>query len=162
MSRNMRRSVLVFLTAGAGIVSLMVSLSGQSSPPGKPSTARGEWPTYTADNNGTRYSPLDQINASNFNKLEVAWRFKTDSLGPRPEYQFESTPLMVHGRLYTTAGSRRADHRDVQCGRYERAKQRRNRVSQQTCWRVVAHVYLHAGSAVFFRLKMYNAVVLNG
>ncbi len=56
----------------------------------------------------TRYSPLDQINAGNFNKLEVAWRFKTDSLGPRPEYQFEATPLMVHGVLYTTAGSRRA------------------------------------------------------
>ena len=30
--------------------------------------------------------------------LEVAWRFKTDSLGPRPEYQFESTPLMVERR----------------------------------------------------------------
>src|SRR5262249_43442207 len=39
---------------------------------------------------------------------EVAWRLKTDGLGPRPEYQFEGTPLMVHGRLYTTAGSRRA------------------------------------------------------
>src|SRR5439155_5575741 len=34
--------------------------------------------------------------------------FKTDSLGPRPEYQFESTPLMAKGVLYSTAGSRRA------------------------------------------------------
>ena len=25
--------------------------------------------------------PLDQINAANFNKLEVAWRFKTDIAG---------------------------------------------------------------------------------
>src|ERR1041385_5137244 len=68
----------------------------------------GEWRTYGGDLGSTRYSPLDQINASNFNKLEVAWRFKTDSLGPRPEYQYEATPLMVHGVLFTTAGSRRA------------------------------------------------------
>src|SRR5579872_767048 len=68
----------------------------------------GEWRSYAGDLGSTRYSPLDQINAQNFNKLEVAWRFKTDSLGPRPEYQFESTPLMVHGVIYTTAGSRRA------------------------------------------------------
>jgi quinoprotein glucose dehydrogenase len=68
----------------------------------------GEWPTYGADLGNTRYSPLDQINAGNFAKLEVAWRFKTDNLGPRPEFQFESTPLMVKGVLYSTAGSRRA------------------------------------------------------
>jgi quinoprotein glucose dehydrogenase len=67
-----------------------------------------EWPTYTADLAGTRYRPLDQINASNFGKLEVAWRFKTDSLGNRPEYKLEGTPLMVNGVLYATAGSRRA------------------------------------------------------
>jgi quinoprotein glucose dehydrogenase len=67
----------------------------------------GEWPTYGGDLASTRYSPLDQINANNFNKLEVAWRFKTDSLGPRPEYKFEATPLMVHGVLYTVGGSRR-------------------------------------------------------
>jgi quinoprotein glucose dehydrogenase len=67
-----------------------------------------EWPTYAADLAGTRYRPLDQINASNFNKLEVAWRFKTDSLGNRPEYKLEGTPLMVNRVLYTTAGSRRA------------------------------------------------------
>ena len=68
----------------------------------------GEWPTYGGDLGSTRYSPLDQINASNFNKLEVAWRFRTDNLGPRPEFKFEGTPLMVHGVLYATAGTRRA------------------------------------------------------
>src|SRR5215472_11997263 len=67
----------------------------------------GEWPAYGADLGNTHYSALDQVDASNFNKLTVAWRFKTDSLGPRPEYQFESTPLMVRGVLYTTAGTRR-------------------------------------------------------
>src|SRR5882724_10119775 len=67
-----------------------------------------EWPTYNADLAGSRYRPLDQINASNFNKLEVAWRFKTDSIGNRPESKLEGTPLMVNGVIYTTAGSRRA------------------------------------------------------
>ena len=67
-----------------------------------------EWPTYGADLANTRYRPLDQINAANFNKLEIAWRFKTDNLGPRPEYKLEGTPLMVKGVLYTTAGTRRA------------------------------------------------------
>jgi quinoprotein glucose dehydrogenase len=71
-------------------------------------TRNGEWPTYGGDLGHTRYAPLDQINAGNFKSLEVAWRFKPDSLGPRPEYQFEATPLMVHGVIYTTAGSRKA------------------------------------------------------
>ena len=46
----------------------------------QPSTQKGERPYYTADLKGSKYSPLDQINASNFNQLEVAWRFKTDNL----------------------------------------------------------------------------------
>ena len=80
--------------------------TGQSS--GQPSTRNGEWPYYTADVRGTKYSPLDQIDAGNFNKLEVAWRFKTDHLGTRPEFKLEGTPLMVGGVLYTTGGTRRS------------------------------------------------------
>jgi quinoprotein glucose dehydrogenase len=72
------------------------------------STKNGEWPHYTGDLTGARYSPLDQINAENFNKLEVAWRFKTDNLGTRPEYKLEGTPLMINGMLYATAGTRRS------------------------------------------------------
>ncbi|HMF93774.1 MAG TPA: PQQ-binding-like beta-propeller repeat protein, partial [Vicinamibacterales bacterium] len=67
-----------------------------------------EWPTYGGDLASTRYSPLDQITKDNFNKLEVAWRFKADALGPRPEFNFEGTPLMVDGVVYSTAGTRRA------------------------------------------------------
>src|SRR5258708_35214024 len=74
----------------------------------QPSTKNGEWPYYTADLKGSKYSPLDQINASSFGKLEVAWRFKTDNYGTRPEYKLEGTPLMVKGVLYTTAGTRRS------------------------------------------------------
>ena len=68
----------------------------------------GEWPTYGGDLGHTRYSALAGIDASNFADLEVAWRFKTDNLGPSPEYRFQSTPLMVDGVLYSTGGSRRA------------------------------------------------------
>jgi quinoprotein glucose dehydrogenase len=75
---------------------------------GQSGTENGEWRNYGGDLGSTRYAPLDQISAENFSKLEIAWRFKTDSLGPRPEYKFESTPLMVHGVLYSTGGSRRA------------------------------------------------------
>lgn len=67
-----------------------------------------EWSTYGADLASTRYSILDQINAENFNELEVAWRLKTDNFGPRSEGNLQSTPLMVGGVLYSTAGSRRA------------------------------------------------------
>jgi quinoprotein glucose dehydrogenase len=67
-----------------------------------------EWASYSADIRGSRYRPLDQINTSNFNKLEIAWRFKTDSLGPFPEFKLEGTPLMVNGVIYTTGGTRRS------------------------------------------------------
>jgi quinoprotein glucose dehydrogenase len=71
-------------------------------------TGGGEWPSYTGDTRGSRYSPLDQISAANFSTLEVAWRFKTDSLGSRPEFKLEGTPLMVGGVLYATGGTGRA------------------------------------------------------
>jgi quinoprotein glucose dehydrogenase len=50
---------------------------------------------------------LNQINAANFNKLKLAWRFHTENLGPRPEFNMEGTPLMAGGVVYSTAGSRR-------------------------------------------------------
>src|SRR5467141_2949688 len=112
MTRTFRRAALAAASL-AGLFGLMTitprmtaNLSGQA--PGFPSTKNGEWPYYTADVKGSRYSPLDQINASNFNKLEVAWRFKTDNFGPFPEFKLEGTPLMIKGVLYTTAGSRRS------------------------------------------------------
>ena len=95
---------LVLLVAAYAWVAPLVS--GQASP--MPSTKNGEWPMYTADLRGSKYSPLDQINGTNFSKLEVAWRVKTDNFGPRPETKLEGTPIMVKGMLYATAGTRRA------------------------------------------------------
>jgi len=70
-------------------------------------TKNGEWRTYAGDLGSTHYAPLDQINAGNFSKLQVAWRFKTDILGARPDFNLQTTPLMINGVLYATAGSRR-------------------------------------------------------
>jgi len=102
----MRQRMYVWTAALASLVVVIagtsVILSGQTG------AKNGEWRTYGGDVGNTRYSPLDQNNASNFKNLEVAWRFKTDSLGPRPEFQFEGTPLMVGGVVYSTGGTRRA------------------------------------------------------
>ena len=68
----------------------------------------GEWPTYGGDLGHTRYSGLDQIDATNFSDLTVAWEFNAANFGPSPEYRFQSTPLMVNGKIYSTAGSRRS------------------------------------------------------
>ncbi len=105
MTPGVSRFVLASVSLVLGIVGITVGVSGQTA---QPSTANGEWPTYNADLKGTRYSPLDQINASNFSKMEVAWRFKTDNFGPFPEYKLEGTPVMAKGVLYTTAGTRRS------------------------------------------------------
>jgi quinoprotein glucose dehydrogenase len=74
----------------------------------QPGAREGEWPSYAADTRGSRYRPFGQIDGSNFAKLEIAWRFKTDNLGARPEFKLEGTPLMAGGTLYATAGSRRS------------------------------------------------------
>ena len=79
-----------------------ISLNAQQGAP------NGEWPSYGGDLGHTRYSALDQIDASNFSDLEIAWRFSAANFGPSPEYRYQSTPLMVNGKIFTTAGSRRA------------------------------------------------------
>jgi quinoprotein glucose dehydrogenase len=80
-----------------------------SSPAGRAQTgaAAGEWRAWAGDLGSTRYAPLDQVTAANFNQLEVAWRFRTDNLGPRPDFNLQTTPLMVNGVLYATAGADR-------------------------------------------------------
>src|SRR6266852_61086 len=118
MSRNLHLSVSMLVSAVAALMWAAPQVSAQVfvgtpapqqfSAQGQPSTRTGEWPTNGADLTFSRYSPLDQINAANFDKLEVAWRFKTDAFGPYPEYKLEGTPIMVKGVLYTTAGTRRS------------------------------------------------------
>jgi quinoprotein glucose dehydrogenase len=71
-------------------------------------TTLGAWTTYGGNLASHRYSPADQITKENFSRLEIAWRLKTDFLGPRPDTLYSATPLLVDRTLYTTAGMRRA------------------------------------------------------
>ena len=114
---NMRTKTTLGLLLGAAVIvavrcigswELGVSELGSARSRRRRRPRIAEWRTYGGSLWSHRYSPLDQISAANFNSLEVAWRFKTDNLGPRPEFNFQSTPLMVGGVLYSTAGSRRA------------------------------------------------------
>ena len=90
-----------------GMIVATLIVSAISPLPAQTGAKNGEWRTYGGDLGNTKYSPLDQINASNFNTLKLAWRFHTENLGPKPEYNMEVTPLMVNGVVYTAAGSRR-------------------------------------------------------
>jgi len=100
--------LLSLLSVLVGLTFLSSGLVGQNRTGATPSLTAGDWPHYTGDMRGWKYSPLAQIDASNFGKLEVAWRFKTDTFGPRPEFKLEGTPVAVNGVLYTTAGTRRS------------------------------------------------------
>ena len=91
------------LVAGAGLAALLLGGSVAFAQTGQ----NVDWPNYLGDITGSKYKPVGQINASNFSKLEVAWRFKTDNIGNRPEFKLEGTPLEVGGVVYATAGSRR-------------------------------------------------------
>src|SRR6266853_1698275 len=101
MSLRVRRSRLNGIALAGLVVALSSGVQGQSG------TKNGEWRTYGGDLGSTRYAPLDQINRSNFSKLQVAWRFKTDILGRRPDFNLQTTPLMINGVLYATAGASR-------------------------------------------------------
>jgi quinoprotein glucose dehydrogenase len=65
----------------------------------------GEWRYWGGDAWSTRYSPLDQINANNFDSLEVKWQWAAGTFGADEYYR--TTPLYANGRLFTVASTRR-------------------------------------------------------
>lgn len=71
-------------------------------------TTDGEWGVYGGDAGHTRYSPADQINADNVGDLEIVWRWNARNFGPNPFVRSATTPLMIDGVLYATAGMRRS------------------------------------------------------
>ena len=93
---------------GCGVLVLAVLASLPSGGSAQLAGVRnGEWRHLGGDAGHTRYSPLNQINASTFAKLKVAWVWRGDNFGPGVEYTFRSTPSFVNGVLYTVAGQRR-------------------------------------------------------
>ena len=104
-----RRQALFSTAAFAWIGATAPRALAAAAPPARPLGDPGpgqstDWLHMAGDLTSNRYAPLDQINASNFNSLEVAWRFRTDNFGPRKDAYFNATPLVVKGRLYCTVG----------------------------------------------------------
>src|ERR1700722_17454011 len=97
---NSRRLTLTLVALAA------LSLTPPPAQQGTP--ASGEWRVNGGDSGSTRYSPLDQINASNVKNLQVVWRWKAQNMGPTPQAAWEVTPLMIGGKLYFTAGTGRS------------------------------------------------------
>ena len=87
---------------------LLVALSGSVAATAQKGAQGGQWRHYGGDPGGTRYAALDQIDRNNVGELEIAWRWRSDNFGPVPEFNYRTTPLMVDGVLYATAGYRRA------------------------------------------------------
>ena len=85
---------------------VVIALAALAPPASAQSSA--DWHYYGSDLGSTRYAPLDQIHGNNASKLEIAWRFSTRNLGPRPDFNWRATPILVGDVLYTTAGSRRS------------------------------------------------------
>jgi len=120
-----RRSMLYSSAAAITMATVAKVALAQRSPNGAGATANAypapppkgaiaqdtQWTSFAGNTLSNRYSPLDQISGTNFNNLQVAWRFDAARFGPRIETNWESTPLLIKGRLYTTAGARR----DVLC-----------------------------------------------
>ena len=97
---NRRVAALLVCAGLAAIVSLGLQAQSRADPV-------GEWRYIGGDASHTRYSPLDQITAANFEKLEIAWTWRGDNFGPQVDHIFRSTPIYVDGVLYTVAGQRR-------------------------------------------------------
>lgn len=107
---HVRTSPLAVATAtcAAVLLALVSTIRSVPAQTSQPDTSKGEWPAYHGGWFNHHYSPLSEIDASNFGTLEVAWRLKTDNFGTRPEFKLEGTPVMMGRTVYTTAGTRRA------------------------------------------------------
>lgn len=103
----MQFTTKLFKTSAFITSSILILLTGQVLGQGMPGTENGEWRYLGGDSGNTRYSPLSQINASNFSDLEQAWIWHSDNFGPNPDYFSRSTPVYVDGMLYTVATPRR-------------------------------------------------------
>src|SRR5580704_16886034 len=99
LARTKRLSALAPHLTGAAAFLLILAMPART----QQGVANGNRSSYGGDTGNTRYSPLSQIDSSNFSKLEVAWTFSTANLGAVPENNLESTPLVIDGVLYSTA-----------------------------------------------------------
>ena len=93
--------------AFAGVLAVTVAALAAGLPGG--AQQRGDWLSITGGDTSTRYSPVDQINASNFNQLKVAWQWSGEA-GPGidvGDINGRGLPIYVDGMLFTVSGPRR-------------------------------------------------------
>jgi quinoprotein glucose dehydrogenase len=80
-----------------------------------------EWVSYGRDPGGTRFSPLTQIKPENVGRLHQVWTFHTGDIATAPNGDarsgFETTPLLVDGKLFITTGFNRVIALDPVTGR---------------------------------------------
>jgi len=104
-----RRIAAIAAAAGTLVSGAVLAYATQSSARQGAALVRankpGEWRYWGADAWSTRYSALDQINASNFDSLQVAWTWDASQYG-EDEY-YRTTPLYANGRLLTVATEHR-------------------------------------------------------
>ena len=81
---------LTGLAKSAGVVALASVVTLAAAPA---LAQEGGWTHWGANAASTRYSPLDQIDASNFEDLEVAWVWRGDNFGPHVYNIMRSTPI---------------------------------------------------------------------
>ncbi len=106
MKPTIRASAGRTLAAALSLSALTVVALSLAAPPAA-SAQDGEWRYWGADAASSRYSPLDQIDASNFSDLEIAWTWRGDNFSPNPTQYLRATPIYVNGTLYSVAGTRR-------------------------------------------------------
>lgn len=105
MRKGFRASQLFGRMGLAAAVGAFLALPTVVSAQG-PGTEGGQWTYLGGDAWHTRYLPASQINASNFNELELAWEFNASSFGFGADVM-RATPSYVDGTLYTVAGANR-------------------------------------------------------
>jgi len=115
MTRHGRQAARLLATAA--LISLAVSgCARQSDPAPSPAaetdTAAVEWRLHGGTWDEARHSPLDQINATNVQRLGLAWEAAMDSARG-----LEATPIMKDGVLYATSTWSRVFAFDARTGR---------------------------------------------
>jgi quinoprotein glucose dehydrogenase len=66
----------------------------------------GEWRHAGGNHASAKYAALDQIDASNFAELQIAWRYRSDDLTipaelSYPTSDYRAVPLVINGIMYT-------------------------------------------------------------
>ncbi len=87
----------------AGLVAICIAVAMRQPYPTLPfaagtaesAIAARDWQHWGGTAAGTRYAPFDQINASNIDKLQIAWTYRTGVGGA-----FKATPLQIGDTLY--------------------------------------------------------------